>query len=74
MVYCLEKLFMSNTLSFCFLNSSGSTGRPKGLLHTTGGYALYAMHTTSTSFGISQQTGPSVGNDPVYACVADAGK
>ncbi len=44
-----------------------------GLVHTTGGYALYAMHTTSNSFGIAQQTGPSNGNNPVYACVADAG-
>jgi len=55
------------------LYTSGSTGKPKGLVHTTGGYALYAMHTTSKSFGIAQQTGPSTGNDPVYACVADAG-
>ena len=31
------------------------------------------MHTTSKSFGIAQQTGPSNGNNPVYACVADAG-
>lgn len=44
-----------------------------GLVHTTGGYALYAMHTTSNSFGIAQQTGPSNGVNPVYACVADAG-
>ena len=47
-----------------------------GLVHTTGGYSLYAMHTTANSFGLSQQTGPSSPNDPhndVYACVADAG-
>eukprot|EP00970_Alexandrium_tamarense_P000521 scaffold67_cov192-Alexandrium_tamarense.AAC.7 len=58
------------------LYTSGSTGRPKGLLHTTGGYSIYAMHTTANSFGLSQQTGPSSPNDPhkdVYACVADAG-
>jgi len=58
------------------LYTSGSTGRPKGLVHTTGGYALYAMHTTANSFGLSQQTGPSSPDDPhkdVYACVADAG-
>ncbi len=42
-------------------------------MHTTGGYALYAMHTTANSFGIAQQTGPSDGSNPVYACVADAG-
>jgi len=56
------------------LYTSGSTGRPKGLVHTTGGYALYAMHTTAHSFGLSQQTGPSTGpHKDVYACVADAG-
>lgn len=58
------------------LYTSGSTGRPKGLVHTSGGYSLYAMHTTANSFGLSQQTGPSSPNDPhkdVYACVADAG-
>jgi len=58
------------------LYTSGSTGRPKGLVHTTGGYSLYAMHTTANSFGLSQQTGPSNPNSPhkdVYACVADAG-
>ena len=45
-------------------------------MHTTGGYALYAMHTTATSFGLTQQTGPSnsnASNKDVYACVADAG-
>ena len=49
---------------------------PRHLVHTTGGYALYAMHTTANSFGLSQQTGPSDPNAPhkdVYACVADAG-
>lgn len=47
------------------LYTSGSTGRPKGVLHTTGGYSLFAMHTTATSFDIR----PS----DVFACVADAG-
>ena len=48
---------------------------PKGLVHTTGGYALYAMHTTANSFGLRQQTAPSDPDAPkdVYACVADAG-
>lgn len=58
------------------LYTSGSTGRPKGLVHTTGGYALFAMHTTANSFGLSQQNGPSDPRAPhkdVYACVADAG-
>mmetsp|Transcript_19080 Transcript_19080/g.26848 ORF Transcript_19080/g.26848 Transcript_19080/m.26848 type:complete len:661 (-) Transcript_19080:23-2005(-) len=47
------------------LYTSGSTGRPKGVLHTTGGYCLYAMHTTANSFDIRKSD--------VYACVADAG-
>ncbi len=47
------------------LYTSGSTGRPKGVLHTTGGYAIYAKHTTEKTFDIR----PS----DVYACVADAG-
>lgn len=58
------------------LYTSGSTGRPKGLVHTSGGYSLYAMHTTANSFGLSQATGPSSPDDShkdVYACVADAG-
>lgn len=58
------------------LYTSGSTGRPKGLMHSTGGYALYAMHTTANSFGLRQQVGPSDPNSEqkdVYACVADAG-
>eukprot|EP00560_Eucampia_antarctica_P007504 CAMPEP_0197828480 /NCGR_PEP_ID=MMETSP1437-20131217/5030_1 /TAXON_ID=49252 ORGANISM="Eucampia antarctica, Strain CCMP1452" /NCGR_SAMPLE_ID=MMETSP1437 /ASSEMBLY_ACC=CAM_ASM_001096 /LENGTH=509 /DNA_ID=CAMNT_0043429697 /DNA_START=8 /DNA_END=1537 /DNA_ORIENTATION=+ len=47
------------------LYTSGSTGKPKGVLHTTGGYSLYAMHTTETTFDIRK--------DDVFACVADAG-
>jgi acetyl-CoA synthetase len=41
------------------------TGQPKGLVHTTGGYALYAAYTTKTTFDLM--------NGDVFACVADCG-
>ena len=47
------------------LYTSGSTGQPKGLLHTTGGYALYAAFTTQTTFSLQ--------NGDLFACVADCG-
>ncbi len=47
------------------LYTSGSTGKPKGLLHTTGGYLLYASLTHETVFDVHE--------DDVYACVADIG-
>jgi len=34
------------------LYTSGSTGTPKGLVHTTGGYSLYAKQTTKTTFDL----------------------
>jgi acyl-CoA synthetase (AMP-forming)/AMP-acid ligase II len=34
------------------LYTSGSTGKPKGIVHTTGGYLLYAMMTLRYVFGI----------------------
>lgn len=57
--------WMDSEDNLFILYTSGSTGRPKGVLHTTGGYSLFAMHTTATSFDIR----PS----DVFACVADAG-
>jgi acetyl-CoA synthetase len=47
---------------FC---SAGSTGTPKGLVHTTGGYALFAAFTTQTSFALEE--------GDLFACVADCG-
>ncbi len=47
------------------LYTSGSTGQPKGVLHTTGGYLVYASLTHQIVFDIH--------DDDVYACVADIG-
>ncbi len=61
--------------SLFILYTSGSTGRPKGLLHTTGGYSLYAKYTCQTTFDL--QPGDlfacvvSYINDP--ACFCDFG-
>ena len=47
------------------LYTSGSTGTPKGILHTTGGYLLYAAMTTKYTFDLQD-------ND-IYWCTADVG-
>ncbi|MCM2971870.1 acetate--CoA ligase [Larsenimonas suaedae] len=47
------------------LYTSGSTGAPKGLLHTTGGYLLYASMTHHDIFDVH--------DDDVYWCAADVG-
>jgi acetyl-CoA synthetase len=47
------------------LYTSGSTGKPKGILHTTGGYLLYAKITTKYVFDLREQD--------VYWCTADVG-
>ncbi|MEE2959363.1 MAG: acetate--CoA ligase [Myxococcota bacterium] len=47
------------------LYTSGSTGKPKGLVHTTGGYMLYASMTHEYVFDLKP--------DDVYMCAADIG-
>ncbi|GIV26074.1 MAG: acetyl-coenzyme A synthetase [Bacteroidia bacterium] len=47
------------------LYTSGSTGKPKGLLHTTGGYLVYALHTFLEVFDYKPED--------VYFCTADVG-
>ncbi|BCG64302.1 MAG: acetyl-CoA synthetase [Methyloprofundus sp.] len=47
------------------LYTSGSTGKPKGLLHTTGGYLLYAAITHKYIFDYQ--------DGEVYWCTADIG-
>lgn len=48
-----------------YLYTSGSTGKPKGIIHTTGGYLLYATLTSRVCFDLRE-------ND-VFACTADIG-
>ncbi|WP_425089265.1 acetate--CoA ligase [Stappia sp.] len=47
------------------LYTSGSTGQPKGVLHTTGGYLVYASMTHQYVFDCK--------DDDVYWCTADVG-
>lgn len=47
------------------LYTSGSTGTPKGIMHTTGGYLLFAAMTTKYTFDLQE-------ND-IYWCTADVG-
>ena len=47
------------------LYTSGSTGKPKGLMHTTGGYLVFAAHTHKLIFDYHP--------GDVYCCAADVG-
>ncbi|MGF1485324.1 MAG: acetate--CoA ligase [Opitutales bacterium] len=47
------------------LYTSGSTGKPKGIMHTTGGYMVYAYQTSKYTFDLKE--------DDVYWCTADIG-
>ncbi len=47
------------------LYTSGSTGQPKGLMHTTGGYLVYAAHTFKHVFDYHP--------GDVFCCAADVG-
>jgi acetyl-CoA synthetase len=49
------------------LYTSGSTGKPKGIVHTTGGYMVYAYLTSKYVFNLVP------GRDQVYWCTADIG-
>lgn len=50
---------------FFILYTSGSTGKPKGILHTTGGYTVYAAMTFEHVFGYRP--------GDIYWCTADIG-
>ncbi len=47
------------------LYTSGSTGQPKGVLHTTGGYLVWASMTHDYVFDLQE--------DDIYWCTADVG-
>jgi acetyl-CoA synthetase len=47
------------------LYTSGSTGKPKGIIHTTGGFLVYAHYTLKTVFDIQPED--------IYWCTADPG-
>ncbi len=49
------------------LYTSGSTGKPKGILHTTGGYMVFAYLTSKYAFNLVPD------RDQVYWCTADIG-
>jgi acetyl-CoA synthetase len=58
-----EEMDSEDTLFILY--TSGSTGKPKGIVHTTGGYMVYAAYTFKNVFQYSD-------ND-VYFCTADIG-
>ena len=56
---------MDSEAPLFILYTSGSTGKPKGILHTTGGYLLYAKLTAKYVFDLR--------DEDVYWCTADIG-
>ena len=56
---------MDSEAPLFILYTSGSTGKPKGILHTTGGYLLYAKLTSKYVFDLR--------DEDMYWCTADVG-
>ncbi len=55
---CPAEPMSSEDLLF-ILYTSGSTGKPKGIMHTTGGYLVYAYLTSRISFDLSGHGEPA---------------
>ncbi|MDF1677935.1 MAG: acetate--CoA ligase [Legionellaceae bacterium] len=60
-----EPAWMDANAPLFILYTSGSTGKPKGILHTTGGYLVYATMTYALVFDHQ--------DSDVYWCTADVG-
>jgi len=58
-----EKMDSGDTLFALY--TSGSTGKPKKVIHSTGGYLTYAMHTSQLVFDLKE--------DDIFWCTADIG-
>jgi acetyl-CoA synthetase len=56
---------MDSEAPLFILYTSGSTGKPKGILHTTGGYLLYAKLTAKYVFDLR--------DEDLFWCTADVG-
>jgi len=56
---------MDSEAPLFILYTSGSTGKPKGILHTSGGYLLYAKLTARYVFDLR--------DEDIYWCTADVG-
>lgn len=73
---CAAEGMDSEDLLF-ILYTSGSTGKPKGMVHTCGGYMVYANYTFKTAFQYTPPPQPSADGERntggVYWCTADVG-
>lgn len=63
---CTPETMDSEDLLF-ILYTSGSTGKPKGIVHTCGGYMVYAQYTFENVFQYDKE------KKDIYWCTADVG-